>query len=225
MIVDDDPDTRQLICLHIEESGMRALEARSGSQAIQVLHCEQVDLIVLDLMMPDQSGIDVLKFMRDASLQTLVIVVSAKRTETDKVTVLDLGADDYMTKPFSPRELVARVKANLRRFGKHVFADEHKIRAGSLVLDTENLVLHKGERIIRLTPIECSILALFMRHPDRVHTKAEISMSVWNHNQYDSNTISVYINQLRKKVEDDPSNPVHIQTVWGIGYRFAWGPP
>lgn len=221
LIVDDERDIRELIRLHVEQHGMRALEADSGRAAITVLQRCTVDLIVLDLMMDESSGFEVLHHLRDARIDTLVIVVSARGKETDKVQTLDLGADDYVTKPFSPIELVARIQANLRRYGRIAIADDRTIRRDGFVLDLATFELHTGEKTLSLTPTESSILFVLMRHSNEVLTRSDIARNVWNHDNIDASTINVYINQLRKKIEENPGQPAHIQTVRGVGYRFT----
>lgn len=223
LIVDDESEIRALIRLHVERHGMRAREAVSGRAAIEVLQGRPVDLVVLDLMMEESSGFEVLHHLRDTRSDTLVIVASARRNESDKVETLGLGADDYVTKPFSPGELVARIQANLRRYGRLSYPDDRTIRRGGFSLDLATLTLHKGDQTLALTPTESSILFALMRHPDEVLTRADLSREVWNHDQADGRTINVYINQLRKKVEENPGQPAHIQTVRGVGYRFAGG--
>lgn len=223
LIVDDEREIRELIRLHVEPHGMRALEADSGRAAIDVLQRETVDLIVLDLMMEESSGFEVLHHLRGSRADTLVIVASARHKESDKVETLGLGADDYITKPFSPRELIARIQANLRRHGRLTSSDDRTIRRGGLILDLATFTLHKTDQTVSLTPTETSILFELMRHPDEVLTRAELSRKVWNHDHVDSSTINVYINQLRKKIEEDPGQPTYIQTVRGVGYRLAGG--
>lgn len=223
LIVDDESEIRELIRVHVEQHGMRALEADCGSAAIEVLRRQDVDLIVLDLMMDESSGFEVLHHLRDERIDTLVIVASALRKVTDKVETLGLGADDYVTKPFSPIELIARIQANLRRYGRLSFPDDRTIRRNDFVLDLANLELRKGKETLSLTPTESSILFTLMRHPDEVLTRSDISRNVWNHDHVEASTINVYINQLRKKIEENPGRPVHIQTVRGVGYRFATG--
>ncbi len=223
LIVDDEREIRALIRLHVERHGMQALEADCGRAAIEVLNRQTVDLIVLDLMMEESSGFEVLHHLRKARTDTLVIVASARHNESDKVETLGLGADDYVTKPFSPRELVARIQANLRRHGRLSYPEDRTIRRGGLVLDLASSTLYKGEKTLTLTPTESSILYSLMRHSDEVLTRADLSRKVWNHDQVDGGMINVYINQLRKKIEDTPSQPIYIQTVRGVGYRFAGG--
>lgn len=223
LIVDDESEIRELIRVHVEQHGMHALEADCGRAAIDMLQHEAIDLMVLDLMMDESSGYEVLHHLRDTRSDTLVIVASALRKETDKIETLGLGADDYVTKPFSPNELMARIRANLRRYGRLAFPDDRTIRRDGLVLDLANLKLYKGEETLSLTPTECSILFALMRHPDEVLTRSDISRNVWNHSHVDASTINVYINQLRKKIEENPGRPAHIQTVRGVGYRFATG--
>lgn len=221
LIVDDEREIRELIRLHVVTHGMNAIEADSGAAAIEILHRRFVDLIVLDLMMEPACGIDVLRHLRTVRTDTLVIVASARRAETDKIEALGLGADDYVTKPFSPRELVARIQANLRRNGRLTTDDDRVIRRGHFILDLANFTLQKDDERLSLTPTECSILFALMRHPDEVLTRSELARQVWQHDQVDAAMINVYINQLRKKVERDPARPRCIETVRGVGYRFV----
>src|SRR5690554_6149188 len=164
LIVDDESEIRELIRLHVEPHGMRALEADCGRAAIDVLQRETVDLIVLDLMMEESSGFEVLHHLRKARSDTLVIVASARHEESDKIETLRYGADDYVTKPFSPRELVARIHANLRRYGRVTSNDDRVIRRGEFTLDLATFSLHKGNETVELTPTESSILFALMRH-------------------------------------------------------------
>lgn len=220
LVVDDEPQIRELIRIHIEQAGMIALEAESGTQAIELLESEPIDVIVLDLMMDDLDGIEVLLYLRNRKLDTLAIVVSARGQEHDKITTLGLGADDYMTKPFSPMELMARIQAVLRRRNPGSSHSALVIRLNKMVLDVDNYTLHIYNEKLSLTIVECGLLHLFMRNPDRVMTKREIYQQVWQHERYDDNNLSVYINRLRKILER-ASSSWEIQTVRGLGYRMT----
>lgn len=219
LVVDDESQIRELVRIHIEQAGMIALEAESGTQAIELLESKPIDVIVLDLMMDDLDGFEVLLYMRNRKLDTLAIVVSARGQEHDKITTLGLGADDYMTKPFSPMELMARIQAVLRRRNPGSSQAALVIRLNKMVLDVDNYTLHIYNEKVSLTMVECGLLHLFMRNPDRVMTKREIYQQVWQHERYDDNNLSVYINRLRKIMERAPSS-WEIQTVRGIGYRM-----
>lgn len=220
LVVDDDPQIREVIRTHIEQSGMHALEAGSGRQAIERLESEQVDVIVLDLMMDDRDGFEVLRYLHNRRLDIMTIVVSARRQEQDKIATLGLGADDYMTKPFSLLELMARIKAVLRR--RHPLTKHAPlvIRLNSMILDIDNYTLLIYSEKISLTMIECGLMQLFMQNPDRVMTKLEIYQRVWQHERYDDNNLSVYISRLRKQLEQAQSS-WEIQTVRGVGYRLT----
>lgn len=221
LIVDDEADIRQLICLHIERAGMQAVEAASGSEAIELLQSQSFDLMILDLMIDDYNGFDILKYMQESNPETLVIVVSAKMQEQDKITALGLGADDYITKPFSPLELIARVQANIRRYLPKDRSPTETLSINGLILDLNNYTLEcYGEQHI-LTPVEFDLLHLFMRNPDRILTKREIYQQIWNHENYDENNLRVYINRLRKILENPSASVKHLQTIRGIGYRFS----
>jgi DNA-binding response OmpR family regulator len=221
LIVDNEHDIRALIRLHLERAGLHIIEAESGRQAIARIQEQSFELIILDLMMDDGNGFEVLQFLRNNNFTSLVIALSARREVQDKVDTLGLGADDYVTKPFSPIELLARIQAQLRRHRSHLPQHSEVIQLNRLVLDVGNLVLRNGEQRHNLTPYECGLLQLFMRNPDRVLTKRDIYQHVWKHGNYDDNNLSVFINRLRAIIEDTSDSPCHIHTVRGVGYRFS----
>jgi DNA-binding response OmpR family regulator len=220
LVVDDDQQIRDVIRTHIEQAGMYAVEAESGRQAIERLESEQVDVLVLDLMMDDRDGFEVLRYLNNRRLDVFTIVVSARRQEQDKISTLGLGADDYVTKPFSPMELMARIHAVLRRRYPRSGQTTLVIRLSDMILDFDNVTLLINNEKITLTAIECGLMQLFMQNPDRVMTKVEIYQHVWQHERYDDNNLSVYMNRLRKLLERTQS-PWEIQTVRGVGYRLT----
>ncbi|QJD85701.1 response regulator transcription factor [Cohnella herbarum] len=221
LIVDDEADIRQLICLHIERAGMQAVEAPSGREAIELMKSRSFDLMILDLMMDDCNGFEVLRYVQESKPKTLVIVLSARMQEQDKITTLGLGADDYITKPFSPLELIARVQANIRRYLPKRGNHSETLSFNGLVLDLNNNTLECYGVHHILTPVEFELFHLFMRNPDRILTKREIYQQIWKHENYDENNLRVYINRLRKILESPSSSVNHFQTVRGIGYRFS----
>ncbi len=222
LIADDDPDIRHLIRIHLDRVGLASAEASSGTETIESLQQQRFDLLILDLMMDEHDGFDVLRHIRAAGADILVIVLSARREEGDKIEALELGADDYVTKPFSPTELTARVQANLRRYRNGASAaGANRITLNSLVLDADNYMLYRDGEPIGLTQMEYEIIRLFMQNPDQVLTKSDIYKQIWKHERYDDNSLSVYMNRLRKKIEIDPLHPQYLQTVRGIGYRFS----
>lgn len=171
LIVDDEPEIRQLIRIHVEHAGMEAFEAESGHEAIAQLKGTPFSLMILDLMMDDQNGFEVLHYLRENELELLVIVLSARRNEEDKITALGLGAVDFVTKPFSPLELIARLQTNLRRLRPKAPLNTAVIQLNNLKLDVDNLLLINHGESFTLTQMECELLQLFMRNPDRVLTK------------------------------------------------------
>ncbi|WP_171056435.1 response regulator transcription factor [Paenibacillus sinopodophylli] len=221
LIVDDEPEIRQLIRIHVEHAGMEAFEAESGHEAIAQLKGAPFSLMILDLMMDDQNGFEVLHYLRENEMELLVIVLSARRNEEDKITALGLGAVDFVTKPFSPLELIARLQTNLRRLRPKAHLNTAVIQLNNLKLDVDNLLLVNHGESYTLTQMECELLQLFMRNPDRVLTKREIYQQIWNHENYDDNTLSVFMNRLRKKIEPLPSSPHYIHTIRSVGYRFS----
>ncbi|MCU6710550.1 response regulator transcription factor [Paenibacillus sp. J5C_2022] len=218
LIVDNEKDIRQLLKVHLYNAGMQTLEASSGREALAALRQASVHLVILDLMMQDMNGWEALHRMRASGHDMPVIVLSARGMNADKIEVLGMGADDYVTKPFSIGELVARVQANLRRHP----APEPKstITIGELTYDTVTQQVHKPSGTVSLSPLEGDLLQLLIQEPGRVFTKKEISQGVWKLDRMDTNTVNVYINYLRKKIEDHPSRPRYIETIRGLGYRF-----
>nr|WP_255246825.1 response regulator transcription factor [Paenibacillus chitinolyticus] len=220
-MVDDEPGIRQLIRMHLEQAELQVIEAGSGRQAIQYLQEYAIELVILDLMMDDGNGFEVLQYLRDANMESLVIALSARREVQDKILTLGLGADDYVTKPFSPVELVARVQAQLRRHRPHSSYPAKILRLNKLVLDIENYLLRNDGISFSVTPVECRLLEMFMQNPDRVLTKREIYKQVWNHENFDDNNLSVFISKLRSILEPTEDSPHYLHTIRGIGYRFS----
>ncbi len=223
LIVDDEEEIRDLIEIYIKNEGYKAIKACDGVEALQILTQKSVDLIILDVMMPHMNGIQTCEKIRE-QYNTPIIMLSAKSEEVDKIQGLTIGADDYLTKPFSPLELIARVKAQLRRFTK-LNTSSHSTKAleeNSLMLDLDMGKVYKDDEEISLTPIEFSILKLLWLHKGEVFKIETIYETVWNQEYFDNNnTVMVHIRKLREKIETDPRNPEYIYTVWGVGYKFG----
>lgn len=220
LVVDDDKKTLELIKLYLEKDGYRVLMASDGRQALELARQKQPDLLILDLMLPGVDGLDVCRIMR-AESRVPIIMLTARTTEDDKLLGLDLGADDYVTKPFSPRELVARVRAVLRRTGEMSTPGASIIRCGDLAVDfLSHEVRIRGE-LVRLTPKEFKLLEIMAKQPGRAFTRNELLELVFGFD-YEGleRTVDVHIMNLRKKIEPDPVRPAYIQTVYGLGYKF-----
>ncbi|AIQ68910.1 response regulator transcription factor [Paenibacillus graminis] len=222
LIVDDEREVVDLLKLYIENEGYNVLEAFDGKEALELARKHAIHLIVLDIMMPDCDGLQVVKELRQ-SLSVPVIFLSARVQDHDKILGLNLGADDYMTKPFNPLEVVARIQAQLRRY-QYLHTEcavvSEVLEIGSLMLDKAGCQLHKNGRLITLTSIEYKLLLHFMENPGRVFTKRQLLDRVWQQWFGDDNTLLVYISKLRDKIEDDPRKPVYLTTIRGLGYRF-----
>ncbi len=225
LIVDDERDLVFLIRDYLEEEGYRVFYAFDGLQAIQAFKDHQPDLMILDIMLPGMDGMEICRQARAIS-PVPILMLSSRKGEVDKILSLGLGADDYITKPFSPGELVARVKAQLRRYIhlSREAREDVKLTYGELTLDLRSCtVSHSGNQIL-LSAKEYEILKLFMLHPNQVFTREQIFDQIWGFNEFgDVNTVTVHIRRIREKVETDPSNPKYIKTAWGIGYRFEGG--
>lgn len=224
LVAEDDEDIVKLIRLYLENEGFNVLWAKDGAEAYEVFLSEHVDLALLDIMMPKMSGFEVTKKIRQKS-NVPIVILSAAQLDSDKILGLNLGADDYLVKPFNPLELIARINANLRRFYKlgsgESLSDTGKINLGELTLDTHMLTLEKCGKPISLTATEYKILVMLMKSPGRVFTKMQIYEEV-NGDCYlgDDNTMMVHISNLRDKIEDDPKNPKYIKTIRGLGYKI-----
>lgn len=222
LLVDDDAALLEVTSIVLMSEGYRVVTAKDGPEALKVLGYERLDLVVLDIMMPHMSGFEVLKKMRERS-DVPVVMLTAKSQSVDKVVGLELGADDYITKPFDTKELLARIKAILRRFGRQEGKGrDGTVRLGKLELDPSGYTVTRDGKPLDLTPTEFRILALLLRRPGQAFTRTQISDAVLTGSHYlESRYIDVHISRLRGKIEDDPSRPAMIQTVPSVGYRAA----
>ncbi|PKN93074.1 MAG: DNA-binding response regulator [Chloroflexi bacterium HGW-Chloroflexi-6] len=219
LVVDDKANIRNLVREYLEAEGFRVLIAADGREALYAARAEKPDLILLDIMMPEMSGYEFLKAYRKER-ETPVILLTAKLDETDKVLGLELGADDYITKPFGMKELVARIHAVLRRAGGAVKAAE-VLAEGGLRLDKESRAVTVSGQPVSLTPSEFDLLYLLMATPNRVFSRSELLLKLQGTSfEGVERTIDVHIRNLRTKIEKDPSQPQYIETVFGVGYRF-----
>ena len=220
LVVDDEANLREMVRLYLEREGFRVVEAASGRDALFTARYEKPDLVLLDLMMPEMGGFDFIRhFTRESDAP--IIVLTAKLEESDKVIGLELGADDYVTKPFGIQELVARVRAVLRRAGQQSRQPEI-LRSGAISLDRAGRTVTVDDNQVALTPSEFDLLETFMLSPGRAFSRLDLLESV-SGNAYEGyeRTIDVHIRNLRTKIEPFPSKPRYIQTVYGMGYRFA----
>lgn len=223
LVVDDDKKTVDLIQLYLEKDGYRVLAAYDGRQALELARQKRPDLIVLDLMLPAVDGLDVCRILRGES-KVPIIMLTARTTEEDKLLSLDLGADDYVTKPFSPRELLARVRAVLRRVAEAENKDPPQLRYDDLVVDLVRHEVRLGEEPVHLTPREFKLLEVLARAPGRAFTRLELLDAVFGFD-YEGleRTVDVHVMHLRKKIEPEPNRPRYVITVPGVGYRFEGG--
>ncbi|HOQ97896.1 MAG TPA: response regulator transcription factor [Anaerolineae bacterium] len=224
LVVDDEPAVVSTVRAYLEREGYTVHTAADGPAALRAAHACRPDLIVLDIMLPGLDGLEVLRCLRQES-PVYVLLLTARSDETDKIVGLTVGADDYLTKPFSPRELVARVKAVLRR-GRGGSLEEPALTCGDLRIDSSARQAWKGEAPLDLTPIEFSILHVLARHASRVLSREQIIEQVWGNDYYgDDRVVDVHIGRIRKKIEDDPERPERLVTVRGAGYRLEAGHP
>ena len=223
LILEDEINIRSFVVINLQRAGYTVVEAGTGQEALDLLQ-EQPDIYVaiLDIMLPDIDGFEVCRRIRAGNKQMGIIMLTARTQEMDKVTGLMTGADDYVTKPFSPAELTARVDALFRRIGKDSAAASEILTQGPFTMNTRNHTLDKNGSRIRLTQVEYGIMKLFMRNPGRALSREDILAEVWG-KEYEGELkiVDVNIRRLRIKIEDDTSNPTYITTVWGLGYK--WG--
>lgn len=223
LVVDDEKEIRELIVKYLKREGMQVSQAECGSRALKMISLDNFNLVVLDIMMKDMDGFEVLQEIRKKRPYLPVVFLSARQEDYDKILGFGLGADDYVTKPFSPAELTARIKAHIRRnsaFREPAGVVEN-ISGGDLCIDLKGFSVTKRGIRVDMTAREFKVLRFFMENPGRVFTKAQIYKNVWEDNFEDDNSVMVYISHIRDKIEDDPKEPKYIQTVRGIGYKFV----
>ena len=220
LVIDDDPTLAEVVERYLEREGFTVEVRADGEQGLDRALSWLPDLVVLDLMLPGLDGLEVCRRLRDVA-PIPVVMLTARASEDDRVAGLELGADDYLPKPFSPRELTARVKAVLRRAnGSVAAATSAVLRAGDLELDPVAHEVRRDGEPLALTTKEFDLLAHFLRHPNRAFRREELLEAVWGWTYGDTATVTVHVRRLREKVELDPSDPRHLRTVWGVGYRF-----
>jgi DNA-binding response OmpR family regulator len=227
LVADDDPTISDVVARYLEREGFDVETVRDGITAFDRTLASPPDLMVLDLMLPGMDGLEVFRRLRAIS-PIPIIMLTARGDESDRVAGLELGADDYMGKPFSPRELAARVKSVLRRASRpvqsNVSGEPHDLSAGELQVDVSAREVRVGGHHVSLTAREFDLLKFFMLNPHHVFRREELLERVWGYTFGDTSTVTVHVRRLREKIEPDPSAPVHIQTVWGVGYRFEARP-
>ena len=222
LIVEDEEDIADLVKYHLEKEGLSARTVADGKQALDLIVRDHPRLIILDLMLPGTDGLEVCRRLRaqSATQNIPIIMLTARAEEVDRIVGLEMGADDYVPKPFSPRELVARVKAVLRRTAAPVGPSEAPVSAGNLRLDPARHHVTKDDRPIELSAMEFRLLEFFLRHRGRVFTRTQLLDQVWGQDRFvEPRTVDVHIRRLREKVEDRPRQPTLILTVRGMGYK------
>ena len=229
LIIEDNPDIARLVQLHLRDLQCKSDIANDGEQGLQQFQQQAYDLVVLDLMLPGIDGLAVCQEIRAHSGYVPILMLTAKATELDRVLGLEIGADDYLTKPFSIPELLARIKALFRRveaLGKQAIAqpESQHLACGDLTIDVDKRRVQVADREVNLTAKEFDLLHHFARHPGRVYSRMQLLEQVWDysHEGYE-HTVNSHINRLRAKIEQDPAKPEYILTVWGVGYKFTEG--
>lgn len=221
LVVDDEPSISEVVGLYLRRAGYRVVVAHDGLEALQVLEQQLPDLVVLDLMLPKIDGLEITRRLRDTG-EIPIIMLTSRREETDRILGLEMGADDYVVKPFSPRELVSRVKAVLRRARNvTVLQGAHALTFDGLRIDPQTRLVEVNGKEQWLTAKEFDLLWVLVCRPRQVFNRDQLLDMVWGLNEYiDPSTVTVHVRRLREKIELDPSTPRYIQTVWGVGYKF-----
>ncbi|HSG25935.1 MAG TPA: response regulator transcription factor [Anaerolineales bacterium] len=222
LIVEDEPNIAEVVSLYLERAEFTVRIARDGEAALKSLEQHIPDLVVMDLMLPGLDGFTITRWLRERS-NVPIIMLTARRDEIDRITGLELGADDYVVKPFSPQELVSRVRAVLRRAGqaKEPVQEEQPLVSGNLTINPLARTVLRDSENITLTAKEFDMLYLLVSHPRQVFTRDQLLERVWGEAEYiDPSTVTVHIRRLREKIEADPSSPANLLTVWGVGYKY-----
>lgn len=221
LVIEDEPSVAEVVSLYLRRAGFSVQVFQDGSKALEALETIQPALVVLDLMLPGADGWTITRWLRSRG-DTPIIMLTARREEIDRIAGLEMGADDYIVKPFSPQELVSRVRAVLRRTRRDEDNEQDSVLIlGNIRIDSQKRLVFKDENEITLTVKEFDLLWFLMRHPRQVFTRDQLLENVWGLAEYiDPGTVTVHIRRLREKIEQDSSKPVHLMTVWGVGYKF-----
>ena len=225
LVVDDEPSIREVVSLYLEQMGFAPTAVGDGQSALDILRTDPPDLLILDVMLPGVDGYEITRQVR-ANSEIPIILLTARNDEIDRILGLELGADDYVVKPFSPRELVSRVKAVLRRTQQTAAppGGDQPVSVGSMRIDPRTRKVSVQDKEIALTVKEFDLLWMFVSNPQQVFNRSQLLDRVWGVAEFiDASTVTVHVRRLREKIEEDPSNPRHIITVWGVGYRFEPG--
>jgi DNA-binding response OmpR family regulator len=222
LVVEDEASIAEVVSLYLKRAGFNVQIAADGKQAMNLFQRQSPDFVILDLMLPEVDGLALTRWLRDRS-NVPIIMLTARRSEADRIAGLELGADDYVVKPFSPQELVSRVRAVMRRLGREQAEAENEraISFDGLSIDPLSRVVKVDESEVELTAKEFDMLYLLARHPKQVFTREQLLDRIWGGAQYiDPGTVTVHVRRLREKLESDPSHPTRLLTVWGVGYKF-----
>lgn len=226
LVVEDDKEIREGIEIYLKNQGYEVFQAANGREGLEVIAREELHLAIVDIMMPVMDGVAMLMKLRDENYEFPVIMLSAKSEEVDKIMGLNMGADDYVTKPFTPLELLARVNSHLRRYSKYLDAldgevpGDHIYTIGGLELNEDTVEVTVDGEPVKLTPMEFKIVQLLIKNPGRVFSSDEIYERVWNEKAVNTDTIMVHVRNIREKIELDPRNPKYLKVVWGVGYKI-----
>lgn len=226
LLVEDDREIREGIEIYLKNQGYEVFQAANGREGLAVVETEEIHLGIVDIMMPVMDGVTMLMKLRAMGQEFPVIMLSAKSEEVDKILGLNMGADDYVTKPFTPMELLARVNSQLRRYSKYLSAtqnstaNEHIYTIGGLELNEETVEVSVDGVPVKMTPMEFKIVQLLIKNPGRVFSADEIYERIWNEKAINTDTIMVHVRNIREKIEMDPKNPKYLKVVWGVGYKI-----
>ncbi|MBN2118061.1 MAG: response regulator transcription factor [Anaerolineales bacterium] len=222
LVVEDEASIAEVVSLYLKRAGYQVQLAPDGKQAMSILERQMPDFVILDLMLPEVDGLSLTRWLRDRS-NVPIIMLTARREEIDRIAGLEMGADDYVVKPFSPQELVSRVRAVMRRLGREQpeAESDRSLKFEGLTIDARSRVVVANDSPVELTAKEFDMLYLLAAHPKQVFTREQLLERIWGGAQYiDPGTVTVHVRRLREKIEADPSHPARLLTVWGVGYKF-----
>lgn len=225
LIVEDDKEIREGVNIYLKNQGYVSFQAANGAEGLAIIEQEEIHLAIVDIMMPVMDGITMLMKLRGMGKEFPVIMLSAKSEEVDKIMGLNMGADDYVTKPFTPLELLARVNSQLRRYSKYLDVmiptnNDRVFTIGGLELNEDTVEVSVDGKSVKMTPMEFKIIQLLIKNPGRVFSAEEIYERIWNEKAINTDTIMVHVRNIREKIEIDPKNPKYLKVVWGVGYKI-----